>query len=96
MQLLMRCTEKKMADDLPIKTSLEPSPDIENELCNPDCPYLQKWDHPFYHSSAWCWKQMRDLKWHDFWIADCLFDSPNLQLLHLKDSGRIPHPDSES
>jgi len=61
--------------------------DEDNIHCG-DCPFLTPYDHPFYFHTAWCWKQMRSLNWHDWWLADCLDDEPDEQLLKLQRSGR--------
>ena len=48
-------------------SSIEPV--VNGYHCDPSCPYLQKWDHPFWHHTAWCWRNLVDLSWHDYWIA---------------------------
>lgn len=52
-------------------------PDTDSRTCDPSCPFLAQWSHPYWHHTAWCWKQMRDLDWHDYWLADCLDNAPS-------------------
>ena len=66
------------------------TPIFDDEFCSPKCPYLKAWDHPYWHHSAWCWKQMRELSWYDYWIADCVNNNPD-ELLS-KNSGRTTAP----
>lgn len=61
--------------------------------CSPDCPYLAKCEHPYWHHTAWCWKQMRDLGWYDYWIADCVHNSPDERLVKIKGSGNTKAPE---
>ena len=51
--------------------------------CLGKCPYLDVWRHPFFHHTAWCWKQMRDLAYYDGLIADCLHRTPDENLARL-------------
>ncbi|MHB1098354.1 MAG: hypothetical protein ACYCZR_02250 [Burkholderiales bacterium] len=51
--------------------------------CLGKCPYLDVWRHPFWHHTAWCWKQMRDLVYYDGLIADCLHRTPDENLTRL-------------
>jgi hypothetical protein len=44
---------------------------------------LDVWRHPFFHHTAWCWKQMRDLAYYDGLIADCLHRTPDENLARL-------------
>lgn len=71
-----------------------PQPDREFGLCKPDCPYLAKWEHPFFYHTAWCWHMMRDLDWYDYWQARCINDQPNAQLLKIRDCGRTKPPNA--
>lgn len=54
-----------------------PTPD---GFCKMECPYMETWNHPFFHNTAWCWKQMRDLGYYDGLIADCLHRAPDERL----------------
>lgn len=56
--------------------------------CDPDCPFLKPWFHPYYHHSAWCWKQGRDLVWYDYWMADCVEHKPDENVTRHLTSGR--------
>lgn len=44
--------------------------------------------------TAWCWKQMRDLNWYDYWIADCLSAELSDMAQH-RDGGRTQAPNAE-
>ena len=68
------------------------SVDVENGLCNPDCPYLKEWEHPYYHLTAWCWKQMTDLGFYDYYIADCIDNEPRETRIDIINSGKTPPP----
>ena len=52
-------------------------------FCKRECPYMDVWQHPFYHHTAWCWKQMRDLGYYDGLIADCMHREPDERLARL-------------
>lgn len=52
-------------------------------FCKAECPYMETWTHPFYHHTAWCWKQMRDIGYYDGLIADCLHREPDERLAQL-------------
>jgi len=65
-----------------------PIRDDDSGHCDPGCPFLFPWDHPYLHHSAWCWKQMRNLGWHDYWLADCINNEPDRVLEKHKTSGR--------
>lgn len=69
-------------------------PDTALGTCAPSCPFLAQWDHPYWHHTAWCWKQMRDLNWYDYWIADCLSAEPSDMAQH-RDGGRTQAPNAE-
>ncbi len=56
--------------------------------CAEDCPYLQIWEHPFYHHSAWCWRNLIDLNWHDFWIASCERDNAASTMEKVRHAGK--------
>ena len=55
----------------------------EDGHCRRECPYMEAWSHPFWHQTAWCWKQMRDLAYYDGLIADCLHRTPDENLARL-------------
>ncbi len=57
-----------------------------------DCPYLAPYEHPFFHYSAWCWKQMRSLDWYDYWLADCIDATPDSVLVKIRSSGNTEAP----
>ena len=67
-------------------------PDVEHGLCNPNCPHLDKWKHPFWHNTAWCWHMMKDLSWYDYWIADCIDGKPDKKMIKIKECGRTDPP----
>jgi len=73
-----------------------PKPDMEWGLCKPDCPHLAKWEHPFWHHTAWCWHLMRDLDWYDYWQARCINSQPDAQLLRIRDCGRTMPPNARN
>lgn len=62
-------------------------PKFTEEHCEPDCPFLKSYEHPYHHLTAWCWKQARDLDWHDYWLADCIQRDPDEQRIKFIDSG---------
>ena len=71
---------------------MELIPIYNEEHCSPNCPYLAKFEHPFYHYSAWCWKQMRQLHFYDYWIADCIDNEPNGELVDIRASANTKPP----
>lgn len=60
--------------------------------CSPECQYLAQWEHPFFYHTAWCWKQMKDLTWYDYYLADCVSGKPDAALVSLKNNGRTGPP----
>ena len=68
-----------------------PLRDNDTGHCEPNCPFLKQWDHPYWHHTAWCWKQMRDLGWYDYWLADCINNEPD-PIEKYKSSGRTESP----
>lgn len=69
-----------------------PIRDDESGHCSPQCPYLRKWEHPFWHHTAWCWKQMRDLNFYDYWLADCINNEPDKALSNIRNCGNTKAP----
>jgi hypothetical protein len=59
--------------------------------CSPDCPFLAKWDHPFWHHTAWCSKMLRDLTWHDYWLPVC-DETMDAKMEAIRSAGRTKHP----
>lgn len=45
--------------------------------CDPSCPFLKEYGHPYYSASAWCFKLMKELSYYDYYIADCQEDKNN-------------------
>lgn len=60
--------------------------------CSPDCPYLARWDHPFWHHTAWCWHNLKDLHWHDYWLADCTRANSSETMEKIRRAGRTKPP----
>jgi len=77
----MEVNKRMMSVKLPVR-------DEVSGHCDPKCPFLTPWDHPYFHHSAWCWKQMRNLGWYDYWLADCIESEPDEMLSKHKASGR--------
>ena len=71
-----------------------PRPDKKYGTCVPSCPMLKKWEHPFWNKTAWCWHLMKNLRWYDYWIAECLHSEPDAQLIKIRDAGRTLPPNS--
>ena len=68
--------------------SEELKPITDEHWCDSNCPFLDTWEHPYFHHSGWCWKQMRELHWYDYHLADCIDNEPNKKLSQHKESGR--------
>ena len=64
------------------------SPIIEGYHCSEKCPYLEKWDHPFYHHSAWCWKLLKNLSFYDAYLADCQHEETDVTMEKVRNDGR--------
>jgi hypothetical protein len=76
----------------PINSLGDPQPDSATGLCKASCPYKKEWRHPYWHNTAWCWHLMKDLGWHDYWMADCLQENPDKQLVKYQQNGRTAPP----
>ena len=76
--------------------AVPPKPDLEWGLCKSDCPYLAKWEHPFWHHTAWCWHLMKNLSFYDYWQAECLTTVPNEELVKIRNYGRTLAPNVEA
>jgi hypothetical protein len=63
--------------------------------CSPDCPFLAKWEHPFWHRTAWCWRNLTDLQWHDYWLADCTQRDADPTREKVRNAGRTQQPNTE-
>jgi hypothetical protein len=72
---------------------LIPILDSDNDHCGRDCPYRKPYEHPFYHHTAWCWKQMKVLEWYDYWLADCVSGDPDAYLVKIRNSGVTKPPE---
>ena len=66
-------------------------PVVDGHHCG-KCPYLVKYQHPFFHYTAWCWHQMKDLSFYDYWLADCIDGEPDEKLLKIQNSGVTKPP----
>ena len=64
--------------------------------CSPDCPYLARWAHPFWHHTAWCWRNLTDLNWHDYWLADCTHGDASPTMEKVRHAGRTKHPNNQA
>lgn len=64
----------------------------EDGFCKKECPHIQPWEHPLLRHTAWCWGQMRELAFHDSFIADCLYREPDEQLIHLRGKINADYP----
>jgi len=60
--------------------------------CSAECPYLARWEHPFWHHTAWCWRNLVDLKWHDYWMADCTDGDASPTMEKVRNAGRTKRP----
>jgi hypothetical protein len=66
--------------------------DKESKLCRRNCPYLKGFEHPFFHNTAWCWKQMKELDYYDYYIADCIDGKANGELVKIRSSANTKLP----
>lgn len=82
----MTCKDPKLSSELAVVVA------EDGHHCSPDCPFLAKWDHPFYHHTAWCWKNMTNLKWYDYWLADCTHRNATPTMEKMRHAGRTKHP----
>lgn len=57
----------------------KPNIDIDEEVstCDPSCPFLVPFNHPYYSHSAFCSHLKKDLSWHDYWLSDCIREKTN-------------------
>ena len=68
------------------ETSMKPI--TNGEHCSSECPYLAKWNHPFFHHTAWCWRNLVDLDWYDYWQAACLSGNATAEMEAVRNDGR--------
>jgi hypothetical protein len=68
---------------------------VTNEDKCGDCPFLVPYQHPYFHHTAFCWHQMRDLEFYDYWLADCIGNEPDELLITVRNNGTTQPPKSQ-
>jgi hypothetical protein len=56
----------------------------KKDWCKDTCPYMVKWEHPFWHHTAWCEYLLKELRWYDgAWLCHCKREEPASNLLKI-------------